>query len=83
METRIKMKGVLLENYGRLMAGTEVPVDNSGYDWIRSGGLLIPMDLVSLPAWPGTLRAEYIERGFIRPKPVFVRRPNASRHREG
>jgi hypothetical protein len=82
METRIKMKGVLLENYGRLMRGMEFVVDEAGYDWIRSGGFYIPMEFSLLPAVPGTLRAEYIKLGFIRPKPVLVRKSNAPHHRE-
>ena len=69
MMARNPMRACLLEGYGKLARGTEIPINSFGRDWIRSGRCVVPINLTSIPAELGSERHEYIELGCIRPKP--------------
>lgn len=68
------LTGEMLESYGKLLRGTIIPIVCYGTDWVRVRRMLVPVSMVSLPAPLGSLRAEYIAEGLIRPRKVGGRR---------
>jgi len=80
MRTDFLMNGFLIESFGRLVGGREYKLSALGTDWARIGRTLVPLDVIDLPAFPGSERAENIRLGLIKPR-LYMPEPRHDRTR--